>query len=131
MYYCEPCRAELRWPKSMAQSYGTCEICRRTGTCFDMPHTVLPARDPQPATNRDGTLANMSEQETIKFSKREVDDFLNYAPFNYQRQRLGQAFCNHFKLRRSGPVDQELVKKLDPLDGEAARKVILEYTDQA
>lgn len=57
MYYCEPCRAELRWPKSLAQSYGTCEICRRTGTCFDMPHKDLPARDPQPATNKDGIMA--------------------------------------------------------------------------
>lgn len=49
MFFCEPCRVEKKWPKSlgfpfMGVSYGFCEICGKTADCHDVPSSALPIR---------------------------------------------------------------------------------------
>ncbi len=44
MFYCEPCRVENNWPKSMLAyiSRGMCEICETVQSCYDIPSKDLP-----------------------------------------------------------------------------------------
>lgn len=42
MYYCENCRKEKNWPKSLVRSLGKCEICDDDALCYDMPSSRLP-----------------------------------------------------------------------------------------
>jgi len=70
----------------------------------------------------------MNDAPQPRFKQSEVNAFLNYAPFNYKHQRLGQAFCNHFSLYKL-PSGQELERELYELDGADARKLIEKHTD--
>ena len=42
MFYCEECRKKKKWPESFATSYGRCEICEKSETCYDTPSRNLP-----------------------------------------------------------------------------------------
>lgn len=42
MFYCEPCRVERAWPKSLMQSLGPCELCSLESDCYDFPSSLLP-----------------------------------------------------------------------------------------
>ncbi len=44
MYYCEECREKNEWPESLAQSKGTCELCRKYRVCHDRKSSTLPKR---------------------------------------------------------------------------------------
>ena len=44
MFYCETCRAENQWPKSLRgrpDSFGNCEMCGVTSECYDVPSSWL------------------------------------------------------------------------------------------
>jgi hypothetical protein len=43
MFYCESCRLQVGWPRSLAISRGVCEICGLAKTCYDVHHSNLPA----------------------------------------------------------------------------------------
>ena len=49
MFYCEPCGTEQKWPVDWwhPQSYGNCEMCGKTATCFDIPSSYLPSPHPK------------------------------------------------------------------------------------
>jgi len=42
MFYCKECQKERNWPESMLISFGPCEICNKTGECYDVPSKYLP-----------------------------------------------------------------------------------------
>lgn len=42
MFYCEPCRIKRDWPRSLAGSYGQCELCDEVASCWDRPSRTLP-----------------------------------------------------------------------------------------
>ncbi|MFA6096529.1 MAG: hypothetical protein WC788_02775 [Candidatus Paceibacterota bacterium] len=42
MFYCEKCREENKWPKSLFKSYGPCEMCGKVRECNDVPSRCLP-----------------------------------------------------------------------------------------
>lgn len=42
MFYCEPCRKDRDWPKSLAMSVGPCEICKKDAECYDRKASTLP-----------------------------------------------------------------------------------------
>lgn len=42
MFYCEACRKERKWPGSLVQSYGPCEVCHQKAQCYDTPSSHLP-----------------------------------------------------------------------------------------
>lgn len=42
MFFCEECRVKRRWPQSFGGSYGNCEICGKTDSCYDVPSKYLP-----------------------------------------------------------------------------------------
>lgn len=42
MFYCEECRAEKNWPKSLARSFGRCELCHKEAECHHHPSKHLP-----------------------------------------------------------------------------------------
>lgn len=45
MFYCDPCRVRLEWPKAMVMSMGKCEMCSRKGMrCHDIPSKDLPRK---------------------------------------------------------------------------------------
>ncbi len=35
MFYCEKCRKEYHWTKTLALSYGKCEMCHKTARCYE------------------------------------------------------------------------------------------------
>jgi hypothetical protein len=41
MFYCELCRTINGWPSGFWRSHGTCEMCGRSGSCYDVPSKVL------------------------------------------------------------------------------------------
>lgn len=43
MFYCEPCRIKNKWPESLGMSYGKCECCGLTSSCYDLPSSSLPS----------------------------------------------------------------------------------------
>lgn len=45
MFYCEECRKKNEWPESLAESYGSCECCKKTGMCHDLNSRLLPAKE--------------------------------------------------------------------------------------
>lgn len=42
MFYCPGCAKRNRWPESMSQSEGPCEVCGQTAVCYDTPSRLLP-----------------------------------------------------------------------------------------
>lgn len=45
MFYCEECAKRNDWPHDFCWqqvSFGRCEICGRTDSCFDVPSRLLP-----------------------------------------------------------------------------------------
>jgi len=42
MFYCEECRKDRDWPKSITTSFGSCEICGETRICWDVASYLLP-----------------------------------------------------------------------------------------
>lgn len=42
MFYCDTCGDGRDWPRTLAVSYGPCEICGQTGFCSDCPSSLLP-----------------------------------------------------------------------------------------
>lgn len=41
MFYCENCRIENEWPKSLSGSIGNCEVCKEHVVCYDLPSSRL------------------------------------------------------------------------------------------
>lgn len=41
MLYCEECREKNKWPKTFMASFGACEECFRTKSCYDLPAHIL------------------------------------------------------------------------------------------
>lgn len=35
MFYCNKCADKKNWPRTMAKSYGNCEVCGKTAVCND------------------------------------------------------------------------------------------------
>lgn len=46
MFYCTPCADKKRYPKSIFQSQGKCEICGEWASCNDVPSDKLPKYHP-------------------------------------------------------------------------------------
>jgi hypothetical protein len=42
MFFCKACQMKNQWPESMALSYGKCEVCNKSATCFDVASSHLP-----------------------------------------------------------------------------------------
>lgn len=42
MFYCDSCRVPRKWPVTVLQSVGKCEICGRSGFCNNVPSKDLP-----------------------------------------------------------------------------------------
>jgi hypothetical protein len=42
MFYDEKCRIRNDWPESLARSHGRCEVCGKSGLCYDVPSGALP-----------------------------------------------------------------------------------------
>lgn len=42
MFFCEACKIKNNWPGIIPMSYGPCEMCRKTGPCYDVPSSALP-----------------------------------------------------------------------------------------
>jgi hypothetical protein len=42
MFYCEECREKNDWPKSLFMSCGPCELCGKSGSCYDVKSSKLP-----------------------------------------------------------------------------------------
>lgn len=42
MFYCNNCRLVKKWPSSLFESYGSCEICGKQALCNDVPSSQLP-----------------------------------------------------------------------------------------
>lgn len=42
MFYCEKCRQERDWPKSLMRSRGPCELCGQTESCYNVFSFQLP-----------------------------------------------------------------------------------------
>ena len=51
MFYCRPCKDEKNWPESMSLSFGKCELCGKTDTCYDVPSSALPRAESAPINN--------------------------------------------------------------------------------
>lgn len=62
MYFCDPCAKQNNWPTSFARSYGTCEVCKRLGSCHDVPSKDLPKREPVPQPSPMLKSVNVSTQ---------------------------------------------------------------------
>jgi len=41
MFYCDDCRKNNDWPESWHQSFGQCEVCKKSATCNDVPSSAL------------------------------------------------------------------------------------------
>lgn len=62
-------------------------------------------------------------QSQLQLEKRAYQEFLKlWRADKFRGQRLGQAFYNHFRLHRL--ANQEQLRNLFNLDGDAAHKVI-------
>lgn len=42
MFFCDTCAKKKKWPKSLAQSFGPCEVCGVKTICNDVPTAALP-----------------------------------------------------------------------------------------
>ena len=68
MFYCEECRAEKNWPKSLARSFGRCELCHKEAECYHTPSRDLPPiilseeKMPNNYTSRLATKVRIYEQ---------------------------------------------------------------------
>lgn len=45
MFYCHPCAKKNKWPETLSQSYGTCEMCQKKAVCNDRPSSLLPRKE--------------------------------------------------------------------------------------
>jgi hypothetical protein len=41
MFFCKTCADDNKWPTSMEQSWGRCEVCGAIRRCNDVPATAL------------------------------------------------------------------------------------------
>ena len=41
MFYCDNCQIKNKYPESIMQSYGNCEICGELGACHDVQSKLL------------------------------------------------------------------------------------------
>lgn len=44
MFYCEGCRVDNDWPRSVRESRCNCEVCKDNGMCYDVPSNQLPRK---------------------------------------------------------------------------------------
>ena len=44
MLFCEDCRIKKNWPDSLIE-HGKCEVCSKTGECYDVPAVMLIPED--------------------------------------------------------------------------------------
>lgn len=51
MFYCSDCAKKNDWPETFGQSYGSCEMCKRTALCNDMSASDLPVRSTSTVKN--------------------------------------------------------------------------------
>lgn len=42
MFFCEACKERKKWPGFIPSSWGPCEICGKTGPCYDVQSKLLP-----------------------------------------------------------------------------------------
>ena len=45
MFYCDDCAEKKKWPLSILNSLGLCEICEENKICNDLPSKMLPLPD--------------------------------------------------------------------------------------
>lgn len=59
MFYCDPCAKRKKWPMTLGQSRGTCEVCGVYAVCNDCPSSVLP----EPQRNPGEEWAELHDHE--------------------------------------------------------------------
>jgi hypothetical protein len=55
MFYCETCRQKHKYPRTIFQSHGPCEVCGKTADCSDYPSGRLPG----PGTHEEAQQVQM------------------------------------------------------------------------
>jgi len=48
MFYCEACRQKHKWNTQLITSFGQCEMCGKSGACYDTPSKNIPAKPKPP-----------------------------------------------------------------------------------
>lgn len=75
MFFCERCRVRNSWPESFSRSHGTCELCRQSANCYDIPSRDLPdgrAYDSQRLSDVDIGVPVGPEADAMMMAEAEV-----------------------------------------------------------
>ncbi len=91
MFFCDPCGKERKWPDSIFQSYGPCEVCGKVGPCNDVPSKYLPL----PPKPKPTPIVLVKPECKFGYSAKQLAEMLTEKQLaNFLKWMVGQTFSS-------------------------------------
>lgn len=124
MFYCDACAAKKAWPKSIDKSVGTCEICKKTAKCNNVPSSNLPSLQPvAPITPKEAAEKKFIPKEVIEvFNQLIGENFYNGEAIVKQADVLNRLTTQGFEAKKI--LDNQWLREIEDLFRKAGWRVI-------